>query len=163
MTFELVRFQFVTFHHCQNRGAERRTFELSVKFFLSKAKLADGSLRDIEHGTLVSWEVDFAEIDPLDLQKQEEKAVRNVVEKIGESVPWGPQQEVALVRFEEWKGEYVRMEDGEELVNEIDQQDGCTSKRVTFLAELVDLKSDSRVGYVPSKLAMQIADGVGCK
>ena len=30
--------------------------------------------------------------------------------------------------------------------------------RATFLAELVDLKSNSRVGYVPSKLAMQIAD-----
>ena len=84
MTFELVRFQFVTFHHCQNRGAERRTFELSVKFFLSKAKLVDGSLRDIDHDTLMSWEVDCAEIDPLDLQKQEEKAERNVVEKIGE-------------------------------------------------------------------------------
>ena len=158
MTFELVRFHFVTFHRCQNRGAERRTFELSVKFFLSKAKLADGSLRNIEHDTLVSWEVDFAEIDPQDLVNQEEKAVRNVVEKIGESVPWGPQQEVALVRFEEWKGEYVRMEDGKALVDEIDRQDGWTSKRATFLAELVDLKSDSRVGYVPSKLAMQIAD-----
>ena len=119
---------------------------MSVKNFISKVKLADGSLRNIEHDTLVSWEVDFAEIDPQDLAKQEEKAVRNVVEKIGESVPWGPQQEVALLRFEEWKGEYVRMEDGEELVNEIDRQDGWTSKRVTFLAELVDLKSDSRVG-----------------
>ena len=43
----------------------------------------------------------------------------------------------------------MRMEDGEELVNEIDRQDGWTSKRVTFLAELVYLKSDSRVGYVP--------------
>ena len=99
MTFELVRFQFVTFH-CQNRGAERRTFELSVKFFISKAKLADGSLRNIEHDTLVSWEVEFADIDPVDLANQEEKAVRNVVEKIGESVPWGPQQDVTLVRFE---------------------------------------------------------------
>ena len=101
-------------------GAERRTFELSVKFFLSKAKLANGILRNIEHDTLVSWEVDFAEIDPQDLVNQEEKAVRNVVEKIGESVPWGPEQEVALVRFEEWKGEYLIMEVGEALVDEID-------------------------------------------
>jgi hypothetical protein len=83
------------------------------------------------------------------------------MEKIGESIPWGPDQEVALLRFEEWKGEYVRMEDGEALIDEIDRQDGWTSKRAsgaTFLAELFDLKSDSIVGYVPSKLAMQIAD-----
>ena len=36
------------------------------------------------------------------------------------------------------------------MVDEIDQQDGWTSKEVTFRAELVDLKSDSKVGYVPS-------------
>ena len=133
---------------CQNRG---RRFQFSVRFFPGKAKLGDGSVRNIEKDTVLSWEVDFAEIDPQDLVNQEEKAVRNVVEKIGESVPWGPDQEVALVRFEEWKGEYVRMEDGEALVDEIDRQDGWTSKRATFLAELVDLKSDSRVGYVTSK------------
>jgi hypothetical protein len=89
---------------------------------------------------------------------QEEKAVMTVVEKTGESIPSGPEQEVALLRFEEWKGEYVRLEDGEALVDEIDRQDGWTSKHATFLAELVDLKSDSRVGYVPSKLAMQMED-----
>jgi hypothetical protein len=50
------------------------------------------------------------------------------------------------------------MEDGEALVDEIDRQDGWTSKHATFLVELVDMKSDSVVGYVPSKLAMQIAD-----
>jgi hypothetical protein len=50
------------------------------------------------------------------------------------------------------------MEDGEALVDKIDRQDGWTSKRATFLAELVDMKSDLVVGYVPSKLAMQIAD-----
>jgi hypothetical protein len=50
------------------------------------------------------------------------------------------------------------MEDGEALVDEIDRQDGWTSKRATFLAELFDMKSDSVVGYVPSKLAMQITD-----
>jgi hypothetical protein len=127
---------------------------LSVKFFLSKAKLADGSLRTIEHDRVVSWEVEFAEIDPQDLVNQEEKAVRNIVEKIGESIAWGPEQEVSLLRFEEWNGEYVRMEDGEALVDEINRQDGWTSKRATFLAEPVDTKSDSVVGYVPSKLAM---------
>ena len=115
-------------------------------------------MRNIEHDTLVSWEVEFAEIDPQDLGNQEEKAVRNVVEKIGESIPLGPEQEVALLWFEEWKGEYVRIEDGEALVDEIDRQDGWTSESATFRAELVDLKSDSRVGYVPSKFALQIAE-----
>ena len=80
---------------------------MSVKFFLSKAKLVDGSLRTIEHDRLVSWEVAFEEIDPQELVNQEEKAVRTVVEKTGESIPWGPEQEVALLWFKEWKGEYV--------------------------------------------------------
>ena len=35
---------------------------------------------------------------------------------------------------------------------------GFEKKHATLLAELVDLKSDSRVRYVASKLAMQIAD-----
>ena len=52
----------------------------------------------------------------------------------------------------------MRIEDGEDMVDEIDLQDGWTSKRATFHAELIDLKCDSRVGYVPSKLASQIAD-----
>jgi hypothetical protein len=59
---------------------------LSVKFLLSKAKLADGSLRTIEHDRVVSWEVEFAEIDPQDLVNQEEKAMRNIMEKIGDSI-----------------------------------------------------------------------------
>lgn len=90
---------------------------------------------------------------------QEQKAVRTIVKKTRESTPWGPEQELALLRFEEWKGEHVTLEDGEALVNEIDRQDGWTSKRATFHAELVDLKSDSRVGYVPLKLAMHMEDG----
>ena len=52
---------------------------MSVKFFLSKAKLADGSLRTIEHDSVVSWEVAFEEIDPQELVNQEEKAVRTGV------------------------------------------------------------------------------------
>ena len=78
---------------------------MSVNFFLSKAKLADGSLRTIEHDSVVSWEVAFEEIDPQELVNQEEKAVRTVVEKTGESIAWGPEQEVALLRYEELKGE----------------------------------------------------------
>jgi hypothetical protein len=88
----------------------------------------------------------------------EERAVRNVVEKLGESVIWGPKLEVSLLRFENWKGEYVRIESGEEMVDEIDRQDGWTTKEATFRAEIVDLKSDSKVGYVASKLALQMSD-----
>ncbi|KAE8779759.1 hypothetical protein D1007_47188 [Hordeum vulgare] len=88
----------------------------------------------------------------------EEKAVKNVVEKFGESIFWGPEQEVALLLFDNWKGEYVRIEDGEEMVDEIDRQDGCTTRQTMFHAELVDLKSDSKVGYMPSKLASQMVD-----
>ena len=87
--------QFVTLPRPrQNRGDGRRprSFELSVKFFVSTAKLADGSLRNIENGRLVSWEVELEEMDPQELVNQEEKAVRNVVEKLGESIPWGPEQ-----------------------------------------------------------------------
>jgi hypothetical protein len=81
-----------------------------------------------------------------------------VVEKLGESVIWGPKQEVSLLRFENWTGEYVRIESGEEMVGEIDQQDGWITKEATFCGELVDLKSDSKVGYVASKLASQMSD-----
>jgi hypothetical protein len=53
---------------------------------------------------------------------------------------------------------YVRIEDGEDLVSKIDRQYGWTSKHATFYAEFVDLKSDSKVKYVVSKLAAHIAD-----
>ena len=39
------------------------------------------------------------------------------------------------------------------MVDEIDERDGWTSKSAMFLAELIDLKSSLRVGYVHSKLA----------
>ena len=126
----------------------RSNFQFTVKFFVSKAKLGDGSLRNIERDTVVRWEVEISEIDPQELHILEEKAVKNVVEKLGESVLWGPEQEVALLRFDNYKGEYVRIENGEEMVDEIDRQDGWTSKEATFRAELVDLKLDSKVGYV---------------
>ena len=121
---DLFRFRYLTHPVAiQNRGdASRRNFQFTVKFFVSKAKLGDGSVRNIERDTLVRWEVEFTEIDPQELQILEEKAVKNVVEKLGESVLWGPEQEVALLRFDNWKGEYVRIEDGEDLVSEIDRK-----------------------------------------
>ena len=94
-----------------------RTFEFTVEFFPSKAKLGDGSVREIERDTIVKWEVECAEIDPQEIQSMEERAVRNVMEKTGESIFWGPEQEVALLRFDNWKGEYVRIENGEEMVD----------------------------------------------
>ena len=69
----------------------------------------------------------MADIDPQELESMEEEAVRNVVDKIGERVVWGPEQEVSLLRFDDWKGEYVRIETGEQMVNEIDERDGWTS------------------------------------
>ena len=80
------------------------------------------------------------------------------MEKIGENIVWGPEQEVSLLRFDDWKGEYVRIEDGEQIVEEIDRQNGWTSKRDNFFAELVDLNIFSKVGYVPSQLAAQMVD-----
>jgi hypothetical protein len=44
-----------------------------------------------------------------------------VVEKIGQSVPWVLEQEVALLGFENWKGEYLRIENGQDIVDEIDR------------------------------------------
>ena len=111
-------------------------------------------MQNIERDTIVKWEVDFEEIDPQDLQNMGEKAVKTMVEKIGEHVIWGPEQEVSLLWFDNWKGEYVKIEDGEQVVDEIDRQDGWSSKRANFFAELVDLNVDSKVGYVPSQLAI---------
>ncbi|KAE8811310.1 hypothetical protein D1007_11671 [Hordeum vulgare] len=141
-----------------NRGNAAETFEFAINFFPSTTKLVDGSIQNIQRDTLVKWEVDCAEIDPNELQSMEEKAVRKLVEKIGETVLWGPEQEVSLLRYDDFKGEYVRIEDGEYIVDEIDRQEGWASLRAEFFAELVDLNIDSKVGYVPSHLAMQKAD-----
>jgi hypothetical protein len=46
---------------------ERRKFLFNVKFFPSEAKLGDGSVHNIEGGTYLDWEVDFADIDPQEL------------------------------------------------------------------------------------------------
>ena len=88
----------------------------------------------------------------------EEKAVGNLVEKIRESIVQGPEQEVSLLRFDDYKSEYVRIEDGESMVAVIDQQEGWASKKVTFYAELIDLQSDFRVRYVPLKMAAQMEE-----
>ena len=87
-----------------DRGdAAARTFELTVNFFPSKAKLVDGSIQNIERDTIVKWEVEFTEIDPQVLQNMGETAVKKWVEKIGENIVWGPEQEVSLLRFDDWK------------------------------------------------------------
>jgi hypothetical protein len=88
----------------------------------------------------------------------EELDVKNLVEKIGENVLWGQEQEVALLLFENWKGEYFRIEDGEDIVDEIDRQDGWTNKEVTFHDELIHLKAYSKVRYVASNLGLQMSD-----
>jgi hypothetical protein len=59
----------------------------------------------------------------------EEQAVEKVVEKLGESVIWSPGQKVSLLQFENWKGEYVRIESGEEIVDEITK---ITKSLVTY-------------------------------
>ncbi|KAE8771622.1 hypothetical protein D1007_56477 [Hordeum vulgare] len=141
-----------------NRGNAAETFEFAINFFPSTAKLVDGSIENIQRDTIVKWEVDCAEIDPIEIQSMEEKAVRKLVEKIGETVLWGPEQEVSLLQYDDFKGEYVRIEDGEDIVVEIDRQEGWASLRAEFFAELVGLNIDSKVGYVPSHLAMQKAD-----
>ena len=81
----LVRFLHLTVPAVtENRGdAAVRKFEFIVKIFSSKAKLADGSVRQIERGTVVRWDVEFGEIDPQELQKLEEQAVKNVIRKLG--------------------------------------------------------------------------------
>ncbi|KAE8785417.1 hypothetical protein D1007_40906 [Hordeum vulgare] len=87
-----------------------------------------------------------------------EKAVKKWVEKIGEDIVWGPQQEVSPLLFDDWKGEYVRIEDGEQIVEEIDRQNGWTSKQPNFFAQLIDLNIYLKVRYVPSHLAAQMVD-----
>ena len=78
--------------------------------------------------------------------------------KLGRVWFGGREQEVSLLRFDDWKQEYVRIETGEEMVDEIDRRDGWTSRSVLFLAQLIYLNSESRVGYVASKWVCQIVD-----
>ncbi|KAE8780289.1 hypothetical protein D1007_46562 [Hordeum vulgare] len=85
--------------------AAARTFELTINFFPSKAKLVDGSIQRIERDTIVKWEVELTDIDSQVLHNMGEKAVKKWVEKIRESIVLGPEQEVSLLRFDDWKGE----------------------------------------------------------
>ncbi|KAE8793845.1 hypothetical protein D1007_31431 [Hordeum vulgare] len=105
-------------------------------------------------------DVELADVDPRELESMKEKVVGNLVERIGESIVWGPEQEVSLQCFDNYYGRYVRIEDGESMVAEIDQQEGWACKQVTFYAELIDLQTNFRVGYVPSKMAAQLEDDV---
>jgi hypothetical protein len=65
---------------------------LTVKFIPSKAKLGDGSPQKTERDTLMIWKVTFGEIDLQELQNMEENVMKNVVEKLGQSVLWGLDQ-----------------------------------------------------------------------
>jgi hypothetical protein len=77
----------------KNRGDDdARTFEITVEFFPTKAKLVDGNIQIIERDTIVKWEVICAEMDQQDIHSMGEQAVKKFVEKIGESIVWGPEQ-----------------------------------------------------------------------
>jgi hypothetical protein len=102
-----------------NREDSAPTFAIIVEFFPCKVKLGDGSIRDIERDKTVRLDVEFSDIDRQELQSLEEKAVKNLVETIGESVFWGPNQEVSLLRLDNWKGQYVRIEYGEQMIAEL--------------------------------------------
>ncbi|KAE8814537.1 putative LRR receptor-like serine/threonine-protein kinase [Hordeum vulgare] len=136
------------------------TFAIIVEFSPSKAKLSDGSVQEIYRDTTVRLDVELADVDPQELESMKEKAVCNLVERIGGSNVWGPEQEVSLQCFDNYYGEYVRIEDGKSMVAKIDQQEGWACKQVTFYAELIDLQTNSRVGYVSSKMAAQLEDDV---
>jgi hypothetical protein len=58
----------------KNRGEDvARTFEITVEFFPSRAKLVDGSMRVIERETIVKWNVDCAEFDPQEIQSMSDE------------------------------------------------------------------------------------------
>ena len=54
-----------------------------MEFFPCKAKLSDGSVQDIDRDTTVRLDVEFADVDPQELESMKEKAVGNLVERIG--------------------------------------------------------------------------------
>jgi hypothetical protein len=71
----------------KNRGADDvpvppSIFQLSIRLFPGRAKLANGSMHPIEIETTVLLEINFCDLDPQELQIMEEQAVRNLVEKI---------------------------------------------------------------------------------
>ncbi|KAE8794787.1 hypothetical protein D1007_30323 [Hordeum vulgare] len=105
------------------RWSEESVIQI-VEFFPCKAKLSDGSVQDIYRDTTVRLDVELADVDPQELESMKEKAVGNLVERIGESIVWGPEQEVSVQCFDNYYGEYVRIEDGESTIAEMDQQEG---------------------------------------
>ena len=54
-----------------------------MEFFPCKAKLSDGSVQDIDRDTTVRLDVEFADVDPQELESMKEKAVGKLVERIG--------------------------------------------------------------------------------
>ena len=69
----------------KNRGEDVawQTFKFCIKFFPSRAMLVDGSTQDIERDMVVKWEVELEHVDPQELERMGEAAVRNLVEKMG--------------------------------------------------------------------------------
>ncbi|KAE8779784.1 hypothetical protein D1007_47144 [Hordeum vulgare] len=127
-------------------------------FFSAVVELLSRQRQSYCEDTTVRLDVELADVDPRELESMKEKAMGNLVERIGESILWGPEQEVSLQCFDNYYGEYVRVEDGESMVAKIDQQEGWAGKQVTFYAELIDLQTHSRIGYVPSKMAAHMED-----
>ncbi|KAE8793488.1 hypothetical protein D1007_31902 [Hordeum vulgare] len=149
--------------HCLALSAamEHPSLEACVLYHSADAAVGTNiTVQDIYRDTSVRLDVELADVDPQELESMKEKAVGNLVERIGESIVWGPEQEVSLQRFDNYYGEYVRIEDGESMVVKIDQQEGWACKQVTFYTEIIDLQTNSRVGYVPSKMAAQLEDDV---
>jgi hypothetical protein len=101
--------------------------------FPGRAILADGNMHPIERETTMLLEINFCDLDTQELQIMEEQAVRNLVEKIGESVLWGPKQELSLLRYDDWKGEYVKIEDGDEMVEEIIDKRAGIANMLSFV------------------------------
>ena len=69
----------------KNRGEDvaRQTFEFCIKFFPSRTVLVNGSTQEIERDMVAKWEVELEHVDPQELERMREEAVRNLVEKFG--------------------------------------------------------------------------------
>ena len=69
----------------KNRGEDVawQTFAFYIKFFPSRAVLVDGSKQYIERDMVVKWVVELEHVDPQELERMGEEAVRNLVEKSG--------------------------------------------------------------------------------
>ena len=54
-----------------------------ANFRILHQMVVDGSTQDIERDMVVKWEVELEHVDPQELERMGEEAVRNLVEKIG--------------------------------------------------------------------------------